>query len=165
VPHFRSNQDSHSIHVAPLNRSVSPQSTAKAFENSVKLHEPTVHSARGHVKAGGSMKIEAAPPVVTPAQSAEAAAASAFEPLSPNTPMPDVIFAPKISSVDTYSSASSPTAHFDSPVPGTPQETKMYETSARGKVFGGQDTSASSKKRPNENPFNMHEKLPLTSKE
>ena len=110
-------------------------------------------------------------PAVTPAQLAEAAAASAFEPFPPNTPLSstpasDATFAPKISSVDTYSNASSPTAHFDTVVKGQThtaavQDALQYETSARGKVYGGQDTSAESKKHPKENPFNTNEKIPI----
>ena len=112
-----------------------------------------------------------AKPGVTPAKLAEAAAASAFEPFPPNTPLTsapasDATFAPKISSVDTYSNTSSPTAHFDTVVKGetnaaAAQDALHYETSARGKVYGGQDTSAESKKRPKENPFNTNEKIPV----
>jgi hypothetical protein len=58
-------------------------------------------------------------PCASSAQIAEAAAASAFEPFTQDTTIMtmnivDATFAPKISSVDVYSSASSPTADFDS---------------------------------------------------
>jgi len=150
-----SNQAPDSIHVAPMNSSVSrPISTPSTQTNpSNEFVDPMDK------------------PAVTPAQLAEAAAASAFEPFPPNTPLAsspatDARFAPKIASVDTYSNTSSPTAHFDTVVKGetnsaAAQDALHYETSKRGKVYGGQDTSADSKKHPKENPFNTHEKIPI----
>lgn len=101
-------------------------------------------------------------PESTPAQSA---AASAFEPFAPDTPAASKVktepaFAPKISSTDTYSTTTSPAADFDTAShPTSQQEPVRYEIAAKGKVYGGQDTSAESKKHPRENPFNLKEQV------
>lgn len=95
---------------------------------------------------------------MTASQLAEAAAASAFEPFAPDTPLntsstSDPIFAPKISSTDLYSTSTSPTAHFESVIPNATQENVSFETLQQGKVFGGQDTSTSDRKQPKMDSF------------
>jgi hypothetical protein len=122
-------------------------------------HQTTVHTTQGQVNFADPFKTQALQPEMSPGKLAETAAASAFEPFASNTPLassastPDTMFAPKISSTDVYSSTSSPTSHFQNTVPPMSPETKTYEKSQQSTVFGGQDTSASSKKHPKENPF------------
>ena len=159
---FRSMQSADSIHVAPLAGAASTQFVPSS--NGSSGHETTVHSTKGKVNIADPFTTHKLQPQVSTAQLAEAAAASAFEPFAPDTPLAaspvvDATFAPKISSNETYSSTTSPTAHFDSATPVPHGEPKRYETASRSQVFGGQDTTAATKKHPKENPFNTKEKI------
>ena len=140
----------------------------KSTEGGQGSHQTTVHSTQGNVNIADPFKTHVLQPEATPGQLAEAAAASAFETFAPDTPLEpttanESVFAPKISSTDIYSTTTSPTAHFDSTAsPSAPpqqQEPIKYEINSKGKVYGGQDTSADSKKHPKENPFNLKEKF------
>jgi len=141
------------VHVAPLGRVSATTFVPKATEEGQAPHETTVYSAQGGINIADPFKTHTLQPEATPAKLAEAAAASAFQPFTPDTSSAPVtgeaVFAPKISSSDVYSSTSSPTAHFDSVVPSQPQQdTKKYEATNKPKVFGGQDTTAETKKKP-----------------
>lgn len=143
----RSVQNPGSVHVAPL---------AKVTTTEINLntdHQTTVHTTQGQPNLPDPFKVQHLQPEVTPGQLAEAAAASAFEPFAPDTPLNtssnnDPIFAPKISSTDLYSTSTSPTAHFESVIPNATQENVSFETLQQGKVFGGQDTSTTDRKHP-----------------
>ncbi|CAF3502685.1 unnamed protein product [Rotaria sp. Silwood1] len=159
-------QNAGSVHVAPLGAAATtfvPRST----EGGQTVHETTVHTKQGELNIADPLRTHVLQPEVTPAQLAEAAAASAFEPFAPNTPLTsssttDTVFAPKISSTELYSNASSPTAQFTSSIPPVTPDTTIYETTNQSKVFGGQDTSASTKKHPKEDPFDT-KKIDKTS--
>jgi len=125
-----------SVHVAPLGRVAATTFTPTPTENDQKVHEATVYTTQGEVNVANPFKTRPLQPEVTPGQLAEAAAASAFEPFAPDTPLAstpaaEAVFAPKISSSDVYSTASSPTAHFDTVVPPTNQEAVKYETAKK----------------------------------
>lgn len=157
-------QDADSIHVSPLAGAASDQFVSSASPNGQSGHQTTVHSTQGKVNIADPFTTHKLQPQVSTAQLAEAAAASAFEPFAPDTPIAasptaDATFAPKISSNETYSSTTSPTAHFDSATPMPQGEPKQYETASRSKVYGGQDTTAATKKHPKENPFNTKETI------
>ncbi|CAF1176705.1 unnamed protein product [Rotaria sordida] len=150
-------QNSGSVHVAPLGAATTtfvPTST----EGGKTIHETTVHKKQGELNIADPLRTHILQPESTSAELAEAAAASAFEPFAPNTPLTtpsttDTVFAPKISSTDVHSSTSSPTAQFESSIPPINPDQTVYETTKKSKVFGGQDTSASSKTHPKEDPF------------
>jgi hypothetical protein len=119
-------------------------------------HETTVHTTQGReYNIANPYTTHALQAEGTPAELAEAAAASAFEPFTPGTPLTtvsttDTVFAPKISSTDVYSTASSPTGQYENMISPSATDTTKYETSTESKVFGSQDTSASSKRHSNE---------------
>ncbi|CAF0921471.1 unnamed protein product [Adineta steineri] len=149
-----------SVHVAKLNRVNSTQFVPKTDKNGGKPHETTVYTTQGELNIADPSTTHKLQPEVTPAQLAEAAAASAFETDAPakSAPTPEAVFAPKISSSEVYSSPSSPTANFEGAKPSSTQsESVKYEASNRPRVFGGQDTSAATKKHPKGNPFNSNE--------
>jgi hypothetical protein len=153
------------VHVAPLAETKSAQFVSKSTEGAKAAHEATVYSTKGGLNIADPFKTRTLKPDASPGKSAEAAAASAFEPFAPSTskassPTAEGTFAPKISSTDVYSTTSSPTAHFDTATSkSSQQETVKYEKAQKSKVFGGQDTSADSKKRPKGNPFNLNEQI------
>lgn len=162
--HFRSTQSPSNLHIAPLNEARSAASAP--FDNDKQAaHETTVYSTKGKLNIADPFKTHPLQPEPSPAQLAEAAAASAFQPFAPDTPLDSApanepVFAPKISSKDIHSTATSPTAHFEATVSAsTTQEPVKYEMASKPKVFGGQDTSADARKHPKENPFNTKEKL------
>ena len=157
-------QSADSIHVAPLVGAASTKFVPSSTPNGQNGHETTVHATKGKVSIADPFTTHKLQPEVSTAQSAEAAAASAFEPFAPDTPLAasptaDATFAPKISSNGTYSSTTSPTAHFGSAASVSHGEPKHYEAARRSQVFGGQDTTAATKKHPKENPFNTKEKI------
>jgi hypothetical protein len=160
----RSAQNPDGIHVAPLGRISATTFVPSSKADDTKVHEPTIYTThKGAVNFADPIGTHVLKPETSPAQLAEAAAASAFEPFAPDTSSKptsstEAVFAPKISSTDTYSSTSSPTSNFDTAVPSQ-QETIKYEASHKPKVFGGQDTSADSKNHPKRNPFNLQEKI------
>jgi len=125
-------------------------------------HETTVHTTQGELNFADPLTTHTFKGEPTPGQLAEAAAASAFETFTSDTPLTassttDTIFAPKISSTDVYSTASSPTGQYENAASSSTQDTTKYEyeSTIQSKVFGGQDTSSSStKKHPKEDPFN-----------
>jgi len=133
---------------------------SEATEGELDAHETKVYTAQGKLNTAGSFKTLAE---ATPVELAEAAAASAFEPFAPDTSSKsasttEAVFAPKISSKDVYSTTLSPTSNFDTAVPTSSQQDPVkYETARKQKVFGGQDTSADSKKRSKDNPFDLKE--------
>jgi len=144
------------VHVAPLIRAGSTTFVPKSTENGNKVHETTVYTTQGELNIADPLKTHTLHHDPTPVELAEAAAASAFETSAapPSTPTAEAVFAPKISSTEVHSVASSPTGDFDSAAPASSQHEKVkYETSTKSQVFGGQDTSADSKKHPNENPY------------
>lgn len=161
------------VHIAPLGRVQATTFTASAEPSSAAVRETTVYTTQGELNIADPFTTHTLKPDATPQQAAEAAAASAFETFaSPVAPPAETVFAPKISSTEVYSTTMSPTANFDSPVStpaaseSTSQNTIKYETAPKGKVFGGQDTTAYTKKHPKENPFNLKEKIdpsPITN--
>lgn len=162
-----STQNPDGVHIAPLGRDKSTTFVPKSGENVLQNHETTVYSTHGELNIADPFKTHTLQPEVTLAKLAEAAAASAFEtfaPDTPSTPAPgtEAVFAPKISSSDVYSNTSSPTAHFEATVSSSSSSSSKgplkYEIAAKGKVFGGQDTSADTKKHPKEDPFRLGEK-------
>ena len=166
----RSPQNSEGIHVAPLGRVNATTFVPSSKEEGGKAHETTVYTTtKGRVNIADPFKTHTLQPEASPAQLAEAAAASAFEPFAPDTtstsksPAAEAVFAPKISSTDTYSTTTSPTKDFDTTVSSSSspshQESIKYEASNKPRVFGGQDTSADTKNHPKRNPFNLKEKI------
>lgn len=156
---LRSVQNPGSVHVAPLGAAATTFVPTAQVDGQT-THETTVHTTQGELNIADPFKTHVLQPEVTPAQLAEAAAASAFEPFAPDTPLTtpsppvDTVFAPKISSTELYSAASSPTAHYENVTPSsTTTDTTQYETATKSTVFGGQDTSASTKKHPKYDPF------------
>lgn len=151
--------------MAPFNEARSAASAPKIDDDKQAAHETTVYSTKGALNIADPFKTHPLQPEPTPGQLAEAAAASAFQPFAPDTPLDSApinepVFAPKISSTDIHSTTSSPTAHFEATVSTpTAQEPVKYEMANKPKVFGGQDTSADARKHPKENPFNLKEKL------
>ncbi|CAF3037651.1 unnamed protein product [Rotaria sp. Silwood2] len=143
-------QNASSVRIAPSDAATTtfvPTST----KGGPTVHETIVHTKQGELNIADSLRTHVLQSETTTAQLAEAAATSAFE---PNTPLTtDTVFAPKISSTDLYSSASSPTAQFQSSIPSITPDTTVYETTNKSKIFGGQDTSASTKTHPTEDPF------------
>jgi hypothetical protein len=123
-------------------------------------HETTVHTTQGELNFADPLTTHTFKGEPTPGQLAEAAAASAFGTFTSDTPLTassttDTIFAPKISSTDVYSTASSPTGQYENAASSSTQDTTQYESTIQSKVFGGQDTSSSStKKHPKEDLFN-----------
>ncbi len=164
----RSPQDPDAIHVAPLGRVNATTFVPSTKGDGGKAHETTVYTTtKGRVNIADPFTTHTLQPEASPAQLAEAAAASAFEVFAPNTPSKptstaatEPVFSPKISSTDTYSTTTSPTKDFDSAVPSSShQESIKYEASNKPRVFGGQDTSADTKNHPKRNPFNLKEKI------
>ncbi|CAF0818358.1 unnamed protein product [Adineta ricciae] len=151
-------QNPGSVHIAPLG------ATATTFVPAAKvdgqtIHETTVHTTQGELNIADPFKTHVLQPEATPAQLAEAAAVSAFEPFAPDTPLTttspaDTVFAPKISSTELYSATSSPTAHYEKATPSSSTtDTTKYEAATKSTVFGGLDTLASTKKHPQYDPF------------
>jgi len=136
-----------SIHVAPLGTVGATTFVSTPHGDDKTIHETTVHTTQGELSFADPSRTHTLRPESTPGQFAEAAAAS------PSTT--DTVFAPKISSNEVHSSASSPTAQFENVASLNPDTTK-YETTTKSKVFGGQDTTASTKKHPQEDPFKTH---------
>jgi hypothetical protein len=151
-------QNPGSVHIASSRR-VAETFVPPSTVDESKINETTVHSiTHGHVNIADPFTTHTLQSEATPARLAEAAAASAFETFAPDTPLTtptitDTVFSPKISSTDTYSEASSPTGQYEHSSASPTHDTTIYETTSQSKVFGGQDTSASSKKHPNENAF------------
>ena len=118
----RSVQNAGSIHVAPL-------SAART----------TVHTGQEQSSTTSSSSTSASQTEPTPGQLAEAAAASAFEPFEPGTPLSsrtdtDTVFAPKISSTDLHSSASSPTLQYQNLPPLDQSTIGSDSTTSTGKT-------------------------------
>ncbi|CAF0922246.1 unnamed protein product [Adineta ricciae] len=151
-----SNQSPDRVHVADKGTTFVPKN-----KNDVPhIQDKTVYATQGEVNITDSFQIHQLQSDITSAKLAEAEAASAFETFEPGTPLsstsPSVVesnFTPKISSAEVYSTISSPTAQFESTGSPAPHESSKYETATKGKVFGGQDTSADSMKHPKEDPF------------
>jgi hypothetical protein len=158
-------QNPDAIHVVSSGLPKSTASVPTSTEGSKIAHERTVYTTKSELNIADPFKTRTLQAEATPTQSAEAAAASAFESFAPKTPAKssptaETSFTPKVSSTKSYSTTSAPTAHFDSAEPtSSQQDTVKYETAHQPKVFGGQDTSAETKKRPKENPFNLKEQI------
>jgi hypothetical protein len=122
-------QSADEVHVAPL-ASVKTPFVPTVTDSD---HTTTVHKIRGKVS------------VADPIQMKE------FKGDASTVPR-DTVFTPKISTTEIYSDATSPTAHFESAVPPIVDRNShaapSYETNFQSKVFGGQDTLASTKKHP-----------------
>lgn len=167
----RSAQNPDDVHIAPLGRVKATTFVPKSNESVQGDHKTTVYTTQGELNFADPFKtqsLKAETAATTPAELAGAAAASAFEAFPPDTtekasPKAEPVFSPKISSKNIYSKTTSPTANFETSAPpsssSTQQEPVKYEIAAKGKVFGGQDTTAETKKRPKENPFNLKEQI------
>jgi hypothetical protein len=157
---FWSVQNSGSVHVTSLGAADSTTFVASSSKDHNAIHETTVHTVhttQGELNIADPFTTHISHGEPTPAELAGAAAASAFETFAPNTPLTtssttDTLFAPKISSAEVYSTASSPTGQFENFV-SSAQDTTKYESTNQSKIFGGQDTLASSKKHPQEDPY------------
>lgn len=150
-------QNPDSVHIAPLGAATATF-VSTPHGDGIRMHETTVHTAQGELNFGNPFTTHTLQPEATPGQLAEAAAASAFETFAPDTPLEtpiatDTVFAPKISSTDLYSTASSPTGQFENATGASTIDSIKYETSTKSQVFGGQDTSAGSKKHPQADAF------------
>jgi hypothetical protein len=145
-------QNPGSVHVAPL-AAATTTFVPTSSDDAKTIHETTVYTTQGQLNFADPSKTHILKPEATPAQLAEAAAASAFEPFSPATSPTDTVFAPKISSTDIYSSASSPTGQYENATPSTIHGSTDYESTYQSEVFGGTDTSASDKQHPTENLY------------
>ncbi|CAF0879799.1 unnamed protein product [Adineta ricciae] len=149
-----SNQSPSRVHVANKGTTFVPKTN-----NDVQhIQDKTVYTTQGEVNITDPFQTHKLQSDITSAKLAEAEAASAFETFEPGTPLSSASvvesnFMPKVSSAEVYSTISSPTAQFQSNGPPTPHESVKYETAVKGKVFGGQDTSADSMKHPKEDPF------------
>ena len=154
---YRSAQNPDEIHIAPLGRVQATTFTASTNDQNPAVRETTVYTTQGKLNIADPFTTHTLKADATSQQLAEAEAASAFNTAtSPTTPAAETVFAPKISSTEKYSTA----ADFNSPVSeSASHDTVKYETAAKGKVFGGQDTTADTKKHPKENPFNLKEKI------
>lgn len=150
-------QNPDEIHIAPLGRVQATTFTASTNDQNPAVRETTVYTTQGKLNIADPFTTHTLKADATSQQLAEAEAASAFNTAtSPTTPAAETVFAPKISSTEKYSTA----ADFNSPVSeSASHDTVKYETAAKGKVFGGQDTTADTKKHPKENPFNLKEKI------
>ena len=152
----RSNQSPDQVHIADKEATFIPKTS-----NDVQhIPDKTVYTTQGELNIADPFQTHQLQSDITSAKLAEAEAASAFETFEPGTPLSsksasivESNFTPKISSAEVYSTISSPTAQFESTGPSAPHESSKYETAAKGKVFGGQDTSADSMKHSNEDPF------------
>jgi len=139
------------VHVAPLGRVKATTFVPKSTEGGPAAHETTVYTTQGELNIADPFKTHTLQHESTPVELAEAAAVSAFDTFAPDDPLTsstnETVFSPKISSAEVYSTTSSPTSEFDSGVPtSSHHDTSKYETSHKSKIFGGQDTSADSKK-------------------
>ncbi len=163
----RSAQNPDGVHVAPLAGVEATTFVPTSNVGGKAAHERTVYTTQGELNITDPFKIRKLQGEPTPVQYAEAAAESAFEPFAPDAPLKSSsktakpVFTPKISSNDTYSTTMSPTSEFDTTVrtSSSSQDTVKYETSLKGKIHGGQDTTAETKKHPKENPFNLKEEI------
>jgi hypothetical protein len=105
-------QDPSSIHVAPL-AAISTKFVPTPLADGQTVHETTVYKTQGQLNFADPLKTHTLQHEHTPGQSAEAAAASAFELFPPDTHfITDSMFAQKISSTDLYSSTSSENSEF-----------------------------------------------------
>ncbi|CAF0812536.1 unnamed protein product [Adineta steineri] len=155
--HVWSVQNPNLVHIAPLG-ATSTQFASAPLDGKT-AHETLVHATQGELNIADPFTTHTLHGEATPGQLAEAAAASAFETFAPDTPMTsaptsDTVFAPKISSTDVYSSASSPTGQFENAVSSSTSH-HDYETSTQSHIYGGQDTSASTKTHQNISGYNV----------
>lgn len=150
-------QNPGSVHVAPLG-TIAKTTVPPASVDGKLIHDTTVYTTQGELNLADPFTSHVLQGEPTPGQLAEAAAASAFETFAPDTPLAtpsatDTVFAPKISSTDVYSTTTSPTGQFENGTASTTHDTTQYETSNKSKIFGGQDTSASSKTHSNKSTY------------
>jgi len=122
--------DPDGVHIA-LGRAKEATFIPTSTEKGTTDHETTVYTTQGELNIADPFKTHTLQPEATTAQLAEAAAASAFETFAPDTP-------------STSSSQQNPVG---------------YETTKEPKVFGGQDTSADTKRHPKENPFDLNKQV------
>ncbi|CAF3733801.1 unnamed protein product [Rotaria socialis] len=152
-------QSPHIRHSSPLTHDNSITSIATPLKHNKNLSETEVYTTPSELNTTNPLKkTHSSQSKLISVKLAEAAATSAFKQYAPSTPLTlsttETVFAPKISSTETYSKSSSLSTDFDSSISLSSATKKIkYETKNQSEVSGGQDTSGEIKIRPTENSF------------